>query len=129
MKFDDIFKPYDTKGQTITSYYDLDDASMTRKVMDMVKMMKTSDVLDTFVIDTGLALADSKEEAGVLFYLLSKAMLSEVFETSEETSKLLEMTLEALLLMSEEAQAEYAQHMIGMMLDEGMIGLDEDDDE
>ena len=56
-------------------------------------------------------------------------MLSEVFETSEETSKLLEMTREALLLMSEEAQAEYAQHMIGMMLDEGMIGLDEDDDE
>ena len=127
MNFDDIFKPTETAGETITSYYNLDDDTMSRNAMSMLKMMKDSEVLDTYVIDTGLALTETKDEAAVLFYLLSKALITEVMNVSEETSQLLDFTRKAVESMSEEAQTQYASLMIEQMLEAGMIGDDDDE--
>ena len=129
MNFDDIFKPTETAGRTITSYYNLDDDTMSRNAMSMLKMMKESDVLDTYVVDTGLALTETKDEAAVLFYLLSKALVTEIMNVSEETSRLLDFTRKAVESMSEEVQTEYASLMIEQMLEAGMIGDNDDDDE
>jgi len=129
MNFDDIFKPTETAGETITSYYNLDDETMSRNAMSMLKMMKDSEVLDTYVIDTGLALTETKDEAAVLFYLLSKALVTEIMNVSEETSQLLDFTRKAVESMSEEAQTQYASLMIEQMLEAGMIGDNDDDDE
>jgi hypothetical protein len=129
MNFDDIFKPTETAGETITSYYNLDDDTMSRNAMSMLKMMKDSEVLDTYVIDTGLALTETKDEAAVLFYLLSKALVTEVMNVSEETSQLLDFTRKAVESMSEEAQTQYASLMIEQMLEAGMIGDNDSDDE
>ena len=129
MNFDDIFKPTETAGRTITSYYNLDDDTMSRNAMSMLKMMKGSEVLDTYVIDTGLALTETKDEAAVLFYLLSKALVTEIMNVSEETSRLLDFTRKAVESMSEEVQTEYASLMIEQMLEAGMIGDNDDDDE
>jgi len=129
MNFDDIFKPTETAGETITSYYNLDDDTMSRNAMSMLKMMKDSEVLDTYVIDTGLALTETKDEAAVLFYLLSKALVTEIMNVSEETSQLLDFTRKAVESMSEEAQTQYASLMIEQMLEAGMIGDNDDDDE
>ena len=129
MNFDDIFKPTETAGETITSYYNLDDDTMSRNAMSMLKMMKDSEVLDTYVIDTGLALTETKDEAAVLFYLLSKALITEVMNVSEETSQLLDFTRKAVESMSEEAQTQYASLMIEQMLEAGMIGDNDNDDE
>lgn len=130
MKFDDIFKPAQAEeGQTITSYFDLDDAKMMRKTMDMLKLCKTTEALDSVILDTGLALADTKEETAVLFYLLQKAILSEVMQVSEESSKLLDMTRIAMEGMSPEVQEQYASSMVGQMIESGMLGLDEDEDD
>jgi len=129
MNFDDIFKPTETAGETITSYYNLDDDTMSRNAMSMLKMMKGSEVLDTYVIDTGLALTETKDEAAVLFYLLSKALVTEIMNVSEETSQLLDFTRKAVESMGEEAQTQYASLMIEQMLEAGMIGDNDDDDE
>jgi hypothetical protein len=129
MNFDDIFKPTETAGETITSYYNLDDDTMSRNAMSMLKMMKGSEVLDTYVIDTGLALTETKDEAAVLFYLLSKALVTEIMNVSEETSRLLDFTRKAVESMGEEAQTQYASLMIEQMLEAGMIGDNDDDDE
>ena len=129
MNFDDIFKPTETAGETITSYYNLDDDTMSRNAMSMLKMMKESDVLDTYVVDTGLALTETKDEAAVLFYLLSKALVTEIMNVSEETSRLLDFTRKAVESMGEEAQTQYASLMIEQMLEAGMIGDNDDDDE
>ena len=129
MNFDDIFKPTETAGETITSYYNLDDDTMSRNAMSMLKMMKDSEVLDTYVIDTGLALTETKDEAAVLFYLLSKALVTEIMNVSEETSRLLDFTRKAVESMGEEAQTQYASLMIEQMLEAGMIGDNDDDDE
>ena len=130
MKFDDIFKPAQAaEGQTITSYFNLDDAKIMRKTMDMVKLCKTTEALDSVILDTGLALADTKEETAVLFYLLQKAILSEVMQMSDESSKLLDMTRTAIEGMSREAQEQYASSMVGQMLEEGMLEMDDDEDD
>ena len=129
MNFDDIFKPTETAGETITSYYNLDDDTMSRNAMSMLKMMKGSEVLDTYVIDTGLALTETKDEAAVLFYLLSKALVTEIMNVSEETSRLLDFTRKAVESMGEEAQTQYASLMIEQMLEAGMIGDNDSDDE
>ena len=127
MNFDDIFKPTETAGETITSYYNLDDDTMSRNAMSMLKMMKGSEVLDTYVIDTGLALTETKDEAAVLFYLLSKALVTEIMNVSEETSQLLDFTRKAVESMGEEAQTQYASLMIEQMLEAGMIGDNDDE--
>ena len=130
MKFDDIFKPAQAEeGQTITSYFDLDDAKIMRKTMDMVKLCKTTEALDSVILDTGLALADTKEETAVLFYLLQKAILSEVMQVSEESSRLLDMTRIAMEGMSPEMQEQYASSMVSQMIEGGMIELDGDDED
>lgn len=129
MNFDDIFKPTETAGETITAYYNLDDNTMSRNAMSMLKMMKDSEVLDTYVIDTGLALTETKDEAAVLFYLLSKALVTDIMNVSEEQSQLLDFTRKAVESMSEEAQTQYASLMIEQMLKAGMIGDDDIDDE
>jgi hypothetical protein len=129
MNFDDIFKPTESAGETITSYYNLDDDTMSRNAMSMLKMMKDSEVLDTYVIDTGLALTETKDEAAVLFYLLSKALVTEVMNVSEETSQLLDFTRKAVEQMGDEAQTQYASLMIEQMLEAGMIGDNDSDDE
>ena len=130
MKFDDIFKTAaSAEGQTITSYFNLDDEQMMRKAMDLLNLCRTSEVLDSVILDTGLALSDSKEEAAVLFYLMQKAVLSEVMNASEETSQLLDFTRKAVEQMGDEAQTQYASLMIEQMLEAGMIGDRDDDDE
>ena len=129
MNFDDIFKPTETAGETITAYYNLDDNTMSRNAMSMLKMMKDSEVLDTYVIDTGLALTETKDEAAVLFYLLSKALVTDIMNVSEEQSQLLDFTRKAVESMSEEAQTQYASLMIEQMLKAGLIGDNDIDDE
>lgn len=130
MKFDDIFKPAGAaEGQTITSYYNLDDGQMMRKTMDMMNLCKTSDALDSVILDAGLALTDTKEETAVLFYLMQKAVLSEVMQVSEESSQLLDFTRIAVEQMNAETQAEYASLMVEQMLEAGMLGMEGDDDD
>jgi hypothetical protein len=130
MKFDDIFKPAGAaEGQTITSYYNLDDAQMMRKTMDLLNLCKTSEALDSVILDTGLALADTKEETAVLFYLMQKAVLSEVMQVSEESSQLLDFTRKAIEQMDAEAQEQYASSMVTQMLEAGMLDIENDEDD
>ena len=100
-----------------------------RKTMDLLNLCKTSESLDSVILDTGLALADTKEETAVLFYLMQKAVLSEVMQVSDESTQLLEFTRKAIEQMNAESQAEYASLMVEQMLEAGMLDIDDEDDE
>jgi len=130
MKFDDIFSAQQsTEGTTITDYFGVDTDKMVSWVKDVVKLSRQEDVLDTDIVIAAMAVTETKEELAVLQHLVLKATMSEIMSTADESARLLDWTREALESMSEEAQAQYAEFMVGKLLENGDINFDDFDDE
>ena len=60
---------------------------------------------------------------------MQKAVLSEVMNVSDESTKLLEFTRNAIESMDAEAQTEYASLMVEQMLEAGMLDIENDEDD
>lgn len=130
MKFDDIFSAQQsTEGTTITDFFGVDTDKMVSWVKDVVKLSRQEDVLDTDIVIAAMAVTETKEELAVLQHLVLKATMSEIMSTADESARLLDWTREALESMSEEAQAQYAEFMLGKLLENGDINFDDFDDE
>ena len=130
MKFDDIFSPQEsTEGKTITDFFGVDTDKMVSWVKDVVKLSRQEDVLDTDIVIAAMAVTETKEELAVLQHLVLKATMSEIMSTADESARLLDWTREALENMSEEAQAQYAEFMVGKLLENGDINFEDFDDE
>lgn len=130
MKFDDIFSAQQsTEGTTITDFFGVDTDKMVSWVKDVVKLSRQEDVLDTDIVIAAMAVTETKEELAVLQHLVLKATMSEIMSTADESARLLDWTREALESMSEEAQAQYAEFMVGKLLENGDINFDDFDDE
>ena len=130
MKFDDIFSAQQsTEGTTITDFFGVDTDKMVSWVKDVVKLSRQEDVLDTDIVIAAMAVTETKEELAVLQHLVLKATMSEIMSTADETARLLDWTREALETMGEEAQSQYAEFMVGKLLENGDINFDDFDDE
>jgi len=130
MKFDDIFRTQQsTEETTITDFFGVDTDKMVSWVKDVVKLTRQEDVLDTDIVIAAMAVTETKEELAVLQHLVLKATMSEIMSTADESARLLDWTREALESMSEEAQAQYAEFMLGKLLENGDINFDDFDDE
>ena len=130
MKFDDIFSPQEsTEGTTITDFFGVDTDKMVSWVKDVVKLSRQEDVLDTDIVIAAMAVTETKEELAVLQHLVLKATIGEIMSTADESARLLDWTREALETMGEEAQAQYAEFMVGKLLENGDINFDDFDDE
>lgn len=130
MKFDDIFSAQQsTEGTTITDFFGVDTDKMVSWVKDIVKLSRQDDVLDTDIVIAAMAVTETKEELAVLQHLVLKATMSEIMSTADESARLLDWTREALESMSEDAQAQYAEFMVGKLLESGEINFEDFDDE
>lgn len=130
MKFDDIFNSQQsTEGTTITDFFGVDTDKMVSWVKDIVKLSRQEDVLDTDIVIAAMAVTETKEELAVLQHLVLKATMSEIMSTADESARLLDWTREALESMSEDAQAQYAEFMVGKLLESGEINFEDFDDE
>lgn len=130
MKFDDIFNSQQsTEGTTITDFFGVDTDKMVSWVKDIVKLSRQDDVLDTDIVIAAMAVTETKEELAVLQHLVLKATMSEIMSTADESARLLDWTREALESMSEDAQAQYAEFMVGKLLESGEINFEDFDDE
>ena len=130
MKFDDIFSAQQsTEGTTITDFFGVDTDKMVSWVKDIVKLSRQEDVLDTDIVIAAMAVTETKEELAVLQHLVLKATMSEIMSTADESARLLDWTREALESMSEDAQAQYAEFMVGKLLESGEINFEDFDDE
>tara|TARA_R110002049_G_scaffold308124_1_gene510999 strand:+ start:202 stop:594 length:393 start_codon:yes stop_codon:yes gene_type:complete len=130
MNFDDIFSAQQSTDETtITDFFGVDTDKMVSWVKDVVKLTRQEDVLDTDIVIAAMAVTETKEELAVLQHLVLKATMSEIMSTADESARLLEWTREALESMSEEAQAQYAEFMVGKLLENGDINFDDFDDE
>ena len=130
MKFDDIFESQQSaEGTTITDFFGVDTDRMVLMVKDIVKMSREEDVLDTDIVIAAMAITNTKEELAVLQHLVLKATMSEIMSVADESARLLDWTREAIETMSEETQAQYAEFMVGKLMENGDISFDDFDDE
>ena len=130
MKFDDIFKSQpSTEGVTITDFFGVDTEKMVGMVKDIVKLSRQEDVLDTDIVIAAMAVTNTKEELAVLQHLVLKATMNEIMSVADESARLLDWTREAMETMDEDAQAQYAEFMVGKLMENGDISFDDLDDE
>lgn len=130
MKFDDIFSAQQSaEGTTITDFFGVDTDKMVSWVKDIVKLSRQEDVLDTDIVIAAMAVTESKEELAVLQHLVLKATMNEIMSVADESARLLDWTREAIETMSEETQAQYAEFMVGKLMENGDISFEDFDDE
>lgn len=124
MNFDDIMNgglsPEERVGRDITEVYELDTENTKRNVFDLVKLMQSEDVMDSDIIDTAMSLTTDSKELAVTMHLVMKAVISDLMDSFDEASTLLDMTRECIEEMGDEVTKEYASLMMSKIIRKGL---------
>ena len=129
MNFDDIMSggltPKSRMGENITDIFGVDSDFAMKTTRDLVKLTTDTEATDADIIQSALAMCETKEELAVVMHLLTKTLVSRLADQFEEASALLEDSKDVLESLGEDVLMRYAEGMMQKLM--GRMGGSLDD--
>ena len=132
MNFDDIMNGGLTPqsknvGNNLTDIFGVDTGFAMKATRDLINLTQGEDSTDADIIQSALAMCDSKEELAVIMHLHTKAIVGKFMDEFEEATSLLEDTHSVMQTMSEDVLQEFAEKMMKKLTER--LGNEFDTDE
>lgn len=133
MNFDDIMNgglsPKSNIGENITDIFNVDESFAIKTTRDLVNLTTSTDSSDADIIQSALAMCETKTELAVVMYLTSKALVNRLVDEMEEASMLLEDTKDVIKEIGSEFEMQFAKGMMERLIKRMEEGRFDSDDE
>ena len=133
MNFDDIMNgglsPKSNIGENITDIFNVDESFAIKTTRDLVNLTTSTDSSDADIIQSALAMCETKTELAVVMYLTSKALVNRLVDEMEEASMLLEDTKDVIKEIGGEFEMQFAKGMMERLIKRMEEGRFDSDDE
>lgn len=120
MNFDDIMNgglsSQSNLGENITDIFEVDEKFAMQSTRDLVDLITNTDSTDADIIQSALAMCETKTEVAVIMHLTTKALVDVIYKQLDKASELLEDTHKVVQNMGEEFIEQYAEGMMKMMI-------------
>jgi bacterioferritin (cytochrome b1) len=134
MNFDDIMNgglsPKSNIGENITDIFNVDESFAMKTTRDLVNLTTSKDSSDADIIQSALAMCETKTEVAVVMYLTSKALVNRLVDEMEEASMLLEDTKDVIKEIGGEFEMQFAKGMMERLMkrmEDGIFGSDDEE--
>jgi hypothetical protein len=129
MNFDDIMSggltPKSRMGENITDIFGVDSDFAMKTTRDLVKLTTDTESTDADIIQSALAMCETKEELAVILHLHTKTLVSRMADQFEEASALLEDSKDVLESLGEDVLMKYAEGMMQRLIERMGGSLDD----
>jgi bacterioferritin (cytochrome b1) len=120
MNFDDIMggglAPKSRMGETLTDIFGVDEDFAKKTTRDLVKLTTDTESTDADIIQSAMAMCETKEELAVVMHLHTKTLISNIVDQLEEASELLEDSKDVLESLGEDVLMRYAEGMMHKLI-------------
>ena len=120
MNFDDIMggglAPKSRMGETLTDIFGVDEDFAKKTTRDLVKLTTSTESTDADIIQSAMAMCETKEELAVIMHLHTKTLISNIADQLEEASELLEDSKDVLESLGEDVLMRYAEGMMQKLI-------------
>jgi bacterioferritin (cytochrome b1) len=120
MNFDDIMggglTPKSRMGETLTDIFGVDEDFAKKTTRDLVKLTTSTESTDADIIQSAMAMCETKEELAVIMHLHTKTLISNITDQLEEASELLEDSKDVLESLGEDVLMRYAEGMMHKLI-------------
>jgi len=120
MNFDDIMggglAPKSRMGETLTDIFGVDEDFAKKTTRDLVKLTTSTESTDADIIQSAMAMCETKEELAVIMHLHTKTLISNIADQLEEASELLEDSKDVLESLGEDVLMRYAEGMMHKLI-------------
>jgi len=120
MNFDDIMggglAPKSRMGETLTDIFGVDEDFAKKTTRDLVKLTTDTESTDADIIQSAMAMCETKEELAVIMHLHTKTLISNITDQLEEASELLEDSKDVLESLGEDVLMRYAEGMMHKLI-------------
>jgi len=120
MNFDDIMggglAPKSRMGETLTDIFGVDEDFAKKTTRDLVKLTTDTESTDADIIQSAMAMCETKEELAVIMHLHTKTLISNIADQLEEASELLEDSKDVLESLGEDVLMRYAEGMMHKLI-------------
>lgn len=133
MNFDDIMNgglsPKSNIGENITDIFNVDESFAMKTTRDLINLTSATDSSDADIIQSALAMCETKTELAVVMHLTTKALVSRLVDATDEASTLLEDTKDVIKEIGGEFEMQFAQGMMERLIKRMEEGRFDSDDE
>jgi hypothetical protein len=112
-------------GENITDIFGVDSDFAMKTTRDLVKLTTDTESTDADIIQSALAMCETKEELAVVLHLHTKTLVSKMADQFEEASALLEDTKDVLESLGEDVLMRYAEGMMQKLMERMGGSLDD----
>ena len=120
MNFDDIMNggltPKSRMGENLTDIFGVDEDFAKKTTRDLVKLTTDTESTDADIIQSAMAMCETKEELAVVMHLHTKTLISNIADQLEEASELLEDSKDVLESLGEDVLMRYAEGMMHKLI-------------
>lgn len=133
MNFDDIMNgglsPKSNIGENITDIFNVDESFAMKTTRDLVNLTSSTDSSDADIIQSALAMCETKTELAVVMHLTTKALVNRLVDATDEATMLLEDTKDVIKEIGGEFEMQFAQGMMERLIKRMGEGRFDSDDE